>query len=191
VFAIFLFKFLPLSIAKGVDTLVPLHNIVFNLIDGVVKAGIFVTYLYFVSKYKDMQELFRYHGAEHKSINCYESGKELTLQNIFEQDTVHKRCGTTFLFVVLFISMIVYLFLPKYPFFINLGVRLALVPLIAGISYEVQRYSAKHSNWFVSMLMRPGLALQSITVLVPNAKQIKTGKAALLAVIDCNVQKKK
>ncbi len=183
-FAIFLFKFLPLGAATLVDNNFIISSFTFNLIDGLVKAGIFVLYLYLVGLYKDMQELFQYHGAEHKSINCYEAGKPLTLKNIFVQTTVHKRCGTTFMFVVLFISLIVYLFIPKgLPFFTNLGLRLLLVPFIAGISYELQRFTASHSNWFLDIFIKPGLALQSLTVKEPNAKQIKTGKAALEAVI--------
>ncbi|MCA9478375.1 MAG: DUF1385 domain-containing protein [Nanoarchaeota archaeon] len=186
-FAIFLFKFLPLGTATLIDKAIPLSTFVFNLVDGVVKAGIFLLYLYLVGRYKDMQELFRYHGAEHKSINCYEQGKPLTLPNIFAQSTVHKRCGTTFMFVVLFISLLVYLFIPKdLPFFLNLGLRLALLPVIAGISYELQRYSATHSNFFLNLLLAPGLALQSLTVLQPNAKQVKTGKAALEAVLSAD-----
>lgn len=185
VFAIFLFKFLPLATAKFANNLVEMPTIIFNLIDGLVKATIFVLYLYLVGRYKDMQELFRYHGAEHKTINCYEQKKPLTLSNIFKQSTVHKRCGTTFMFVVLFISLLVYLFIPKdLPLFINLGLRLALLPLIAGISYEIQRYNANHSNKFVNLLIKPGLLLQSLTVLEPNAKQIKTGKASLEAVLN-------
>lgn len=185
IFAVFLFKFLPLGAATLVDNAFNVSSFVFNLIDGVVKAGIFLTYLYLVGRYKDMQELFRYHGAEHKAINCYEAGKPLTLKNIFVQNTVHKRCGTTFMFVVLFISLLVYLFIPKgLPFFTNLGLRLLLIPLIAGISYELQRYTATHSNRLLNLFIAPGLALQSLTVKEPNAKQIKTGKASLEAVIN-------
>lgn len=184
VFAIFLFKFLPLGAARLVDNAFNVSSFVFNLTDGLVKAGIFLLYLYLVGRSKDMQELFRYHGAEHKTINCYEQGKPLTLKNIFVQTTVHKRCGTTFMFVVLFVSLLVYLFIPKgLPFFSNLGLRLLLVPVIAGISYELQRYSANHNNVIINFFIKPGLALQSLTVKEPNAKQIKTGKAALEAVL--------
>lgn len=184
-FGILLFKFLPLGVARLVNMLIPVSTVVFNLIDGVVSAAIFILYLYLVGLYKDMQELFRYHGAEHKAINCYEKDKPLSLSNIFVQTSVHKRCGTTFMFVVIFISLLVYLFIPKdLPFFVNLALRIALVPLIAGISFELQRYSATHNNVLLNLLVKPGLAMQALTVKEPNAKQIKTGKAALEAVLN-------
>ena len=184
IFAIFLFKFLPLGIASLVDRIFDLSSIVVNIIDGVIRAAIFILYIYAIGKYKDVQDLFSYHGAEHKTINCYESGKTLTRKNIMASSQVHLRCGTTFLFVVLFLSLLVYLFIPSSLSFIyKLLLRLALLPVIAGIAYELQRFSAKQKTGLLQKLMRPGLWLQALTVNAPTLKHVRAGKASLEALI--------
>lgn len=183
-FAIFLFKFLPLGIATLIDKFFGIPSLVFNIIDGVVKAGIFVLYIYLIGLYKDVADLFSYHGAEHKSINCYESGKKLTRKNIMASSQVHLRCGTTFLFVVLFLALIVYLFIPSsLPFVYNLLLRLALLPLIAGLAYELQRFGATKKVRILELFMRPGLWLQSLTVNVPSPKHVRAGRASLVSLI--------
>ena len=182
IFAIFLFKFLPLGAATMLDRAIPLPSFLFNIVDGLVKMLIFVAYIYFIGRMKDIKELFRYHGGEHKTINAYEEGKTLTLKNIQASSQVHLRCGTTFIFVVLFFSILVYLFIPKtIPFGLNLLLRLALLPVVAAISYEAQQYSAKNSNWLLRTLMKPGLWLQALTVNNPGPKHVRAGKAALIA----------
>lgn len=185
VLAIFLFKFLPLGIVTLLGKIITLKTVVFNLLDGIIKASIFVLYIFLIGQYKDVKELFRYHGAEHKTINCFESGKPLTIKNISSFSTVHLRCGTTFIFVVLFISILVYLFIPRtLPFFVNLAFRLALLPLIASIAYEIQRFNATHKSRFFSFLLQPGLWLQSLTTNLPAPKHNRAAKAALLAVVE-------
>ena len=182
IFAIFLFKFLPLGAATLIDNAFGVPSILFNVIDGLVKMGIFVAYIYFISRMKDIQELFRYHGGEHKTINCYEEGKSLTLKNILSSSQVHLRCGTTFIFVVLFFSILVYLFIPKtLPFGINLLLRLALLPVVAAISYEVQQFNARHPTMLLRPLVVPGLWLQALTVNTPGPKHARAAKAALVA----------
>lgn len=185
IFAIFLFKFLPLGAATLLNKAIPLPTVLFNIIDGLVKMVIFVAYIYFIGRMKDIKELFRYHGGEHKTINAYEGGKSLTLKNILSSSQVHLRCGTTFLFVVLFFSILVYLFIPKtLPFGLNLLLRLALLPLIAAISFEVQQYSAKNPNKLLRLLIVPGLWLQALTVNNPGPKHARAGKAALIALFE-------
>jgi len=185
VFAIFLFKFLPLGAATMLDKAIPLPSFLFNIVDGLVKMAIFVGYIYFIGRMRDIKELFRYHGGEHKTINAYESRKSLTLKNILSSSQVHLRCGTTFIFVVLFFSILVYLFIPKtIPFGLNLLLRLALLPLIAAISFEVQQNIAKNSNKLLRIFLVPGLWLQSLTVNNPGPKHARAGKAALIAVFE-------
>lgn len=181
IFAIFLFKFLPLGAATLIDKALDVPSYLFNIIDGLIKMGIFVAYIYFIGKMSDIKELFRYHGGEHKTINCYEEGKSLSVRNIMSSSQVHLRCGTTFIFVVLLFSILVYLFIPKtLPFGLNLLLRLALLPLIAAISYEVQQFNAKHPSRILRPLVVPGLWLQALTVNVPGPKHVKAAKAALV-----------
>lgn len=184
VLAIGLFKFLPLLAAKSLDNLFGLSSVVFNIVDGVVKLAILVGYMSIIALIPDIRDVYRYHGAEHKTINCYEAKKPLTVKNISSFTTIHKRCGTTFLFVVIFLSILVYMFIPKdIPFLMNLGFRLALLPVIASLGYELQRFGATHSNWFVNVLVAPGLLLQKITTSEPTPKHIRAAKSALEEVI--------
>ncbi len=190
--AIFLFKFLPLGTATLINNLIPIPSILFNIIDGVVKIIIFVSYIYFIGRTPDIKELFRYHGGEHKTINCYENKQKLTIKNILSNSQVHLRCGTTFLFVVLFFSMVVYLFIPKtLPFGYNLLLRLALLPLIAGISYEVQQLYARKGYKIIKPLIIPGLWLQALTVNSPGPKHARAAKTALETLIKTETGKEK
>ncbi len=183
-FAIFLFKFLPLLVARLFDAKFGLSSIVFNVVDGVVKMSIFVGYIAIIGLYKDVKDLFRYHGGEHTTINCYEHDLPLTIKNIASQPTAHLRCGTTFIFVVIFISIFVYMFIPKMlPFLLNLALRLLLLPVVAAIAYELQRFSAKSSSRLLRLLLRPGLWLQSLTVNTPAPRHMRAGRASLQAVL--------
>ena len=183
-FGLALFKFLPLGIATGLDALFPVPSWLFNVIDGVVTLMIFVLYLYLIGRADDIKDLFRYHGGEHKAINCMENGKSLSLKNILGSSQVHLRCGTTFIFVVFLLSILVYIAIPKtLPFFVNLGVRIALLPLIAAISFELQQFSARKNIWLFRTLITPGLWLQALTVNTPRPKHARAARAALEAVI--------
>lgn len=177
--AIGLFKFLPLGAATMLDSFYSLSSITFNIVDGVVKLGIIILYIFLIGRLSDIAEVFRYHGAEHKAVMCYESKKKLTLKNMEQSTPYHPRCGTTFILVVVVLSVLVYLFIPKtLPFGYNLLLRLALLPLVIGISFEYQRFSAKYP-----FLATPGLWLQRLTVNSPSKKHLRPAKAALEAVM--------
>ena len=184
VFALFLFKFVPLYLTRFIDKFLNMNSILFNLLDGVIKISIFILYIFIISKMPDIKRVFQYHGAEHKAVNCYESGLKLTVKNIKKFSTVHKRCGTTFILLVLTVSIIVYMFIPKtLPFSMNLLLRILLLPLIASISYELLRLNARYDNVFTRTLVTPGLLLQKMTTKEPNDKQINVALKAINAVL--------
>ena len=132
---------------------------------------------------KDVKTLFRYHGAEHKTIHCYESKKALTYKNIKPFTTLHPRCGTSFIFIVLAIAIIVFSLVKNPAWYVQIGVRILFLPVIAGIAYEILKYSAKfQNNFIVKALIQPGLWLQRITTKEPNKKQIEVAVAAFKAV---------
>jgi len=177
-----IFKFFPLLIAQWIN---PDSNILFNIIDGVVKLIIFITYVYAISFMKDIKRVFEYHGAEHKSINCYEAKEELTVENVKKYPTLNPRCGTSFIMIVIIISVLTYIFIPKsVPFMYKLLYRILLLPVIAGISYEVLKISAKYEkNFFFHIFDKPGIWIQHITTREPDDKQIDVALAALKKVI--------
>lgn len=185
VFAIGLFKLLPLGIAKLADHYFNFSSIVFNLIDGIVKLSIFVAYLTIIGMLSDIKDVFRFHGAEHKTINCYEQKRALTIKNVSSCSTRHLRCGTTFLLMVLVLSIGFYIFIPKtLPFYQNALLRLAFMPIIASISYEIQRYGAKSGNRFFVTMLKPGLLLQGLTTNEPSPRHLRAGIASLKAIIE-------
>ncbi len=184
IFALALFKFLPLGVATLFDKSLGVSNIVFNVIDGLVKIGLFVLYIIIIGRMKDIQRVFGFHGAEHKAVNAYEKKLKLTVENVNKMSVVHKRCGTTFVFLVLFLSIFVYTFIPKdYGFLLKFGLRILLLPVIAGIGYEVLKLGAKYDNFFINLLIKPGLWLQSLTTREPDDGQIKVAIKALKAVV--------
>jgi len=164
--ALFVFKFLPFFFAGFVPTN---SNVLFNIIEGLTKIIIFVLYVYFISKMKDIKELFRYHGAEHKVINCHEDKKEVNLENVKKYSVIHKRCGTSFLIFVVLISVLFYIFIPNsLSFGIKFLLRLLLLPLIAGFAYEFLKFSAKH-DFFTFF----GGFVQKMTTKEPSDEQIE------------------
>ena len=180
VFGITLFKFLPLMISTFVTKNLG-SNFLFSTFEGLVKISIFVLYIYLISFFNDVKRLFEYHGAEHKTIYCQEAGLPLTVSNIKKFSTLHPRCGTAFILLVMTISIIFYTFIPLETTFINkLGIRLLLLPVISGISYELLRLSAKHKdNLFFKIFTSPGLALQKLTTREPTDDQIEVAIAAV------------
>ena len=180
--ALLIFKFLPLLVAQAIN---PTSNILFNLIDGFVKLVVFVAYVYLISLIKDVRRVFAYHGAEHKAVNCYEDDRKITLKNVKKYPTLHPRCGTSFLTIVIVVSILVYVLIPKtVPFIGKLLYRILLLPVIAGISYEVLKLSARyHNNFFFSIFDKPGLWIQKITTKEPDDKQIMTAIASLKRVL--------
>lgn len=176
-FAILLFIVLPFF----VTTLFVNTGFWFNIIDGVIRIAVLVGYMAIISLMSDVKELFRYHGAEHKTVYCYEAGKPLTVKNIKPYTTKHPRCGTSFIIIVLLLSIFVYSLVGG-SLLIKLLSRIVLLPVIAGISFEALKYSAKHlKNPLVYALVQPGLWLQGITTKEPTPKQIEVAIAALKA----------
>lgn len=187
--SIFLFKFIPLLITTQLDKMIPaVHNnyILFNLIDGLIKMGIFVGYLSLMLYSKEMHRVFEYHGAEHKAVWTYEKGLDLTVENAKKQTRFHPRCGTSFILIIFVISIFTYMFLPKQDTFIaNFALRLAWLPLIGGVAYEVLKWSARHiENKFVKILVAPGLMLQKITTQEPDDQQLDVALQALQCTLE-------
>jgi len=162
---------------------------VFWLIEGLVRVGIFVAYLAIVTRIKDLRRVFEYHGAEHMSIHALEHGEELTVANVEKYQTLHLRCGTSFLLIVMVVSIFVFA-LVKWPawYWLILS-RIILVPLIAGISYEIIKFAGRHeNNRVVRVIMAPGLALQWMTTKQPDSAQVEVAIAALDKIIELEPQ---
>ncbi len=163
-----------------------------GLIEGVLKIIIFVAYIAIVSSMKDMKRMFMYHGAEHKSIACYESGQELTVENVKKCTRFHPRCGTSFIFVILIFSIIIYTIVAKiFPTIASVRVlwlllKLVFLPIIVGICYEFIQYAGRHDNLIVKILSAPGLWMQRLTTKEPDDDIIEVGIASLKAVITDN-----
>ena len=159
--------------------------VLYNVVESVMKIVIFLGYLLLVSQMKDIQRVFEYHGAEHKSIFCYESGEELTVENVKKYQRFHPRCGTSFLLFVIIISIIVFSIIGRFESkILNVLIRIALLPVVAGISYEIIRFAGKHTeNKWISWLNKPGMLLQKLTTREPDEKQIEVAIASLKAVL--------
>ena len=155
-----------------------------GVIEGIVRILIFLGYILLISKMKDVQRLFKYHGAEHKTINCFESGDELTVENVRKHTRLHKRCGTSFLIIVMIVSMIVFMFLRTDNVTLRVLSRIILVPLIAGISYEIIKLAGKCDNIFVKIISAPGMALQKVTTKEPEDEMIETAILSLKGVLE-------
>lgn len=177
-----LFFVLPVFIGNFFKTIVPTWGL--GIIEGLIRIGIFLGYLWLISKMKEIQRVFQYHGAEHKTIACFESGKELTVENVRPCTRLHKRCGTSFLLFVMLISMVVFFFVRTDVFLIRLITRICLVPFIAGISYEVLRWAGRSENIIVKILSAPGLCLQKLTTAEPDDSQIACAIAAMKGVLE-------
>ncbi|MBI4448154.1 DUF1385 domain-containing protein, partial [Candidatus Woesearchaeota archaeon] len=185
VFALVIFKLIPLAIAQLFSKKVYGGRLAFNLVEGLSKIIILVGYIYSISFLHDVKRMFMYHGAEHKAVNCYESGKKLTVKNAKKFSTIHTRCGTSFLLFVLLISIIFYYLIPMdIGFFYKYGLRILLLPIIAGVSYEALKLSSKYpSNPLLKVFMTPGLLLQGITTKEPTEKQLEVALFALKKVV--------
>lgn len=158
-------------------------NILKNLIDGVLRIGIFLIYLWAVTRMKEIHRVFEYHGAEHKSIHCYEKGLELTVENVRPQPREHPRCGTSFLFVVMIVSMLVFSVVSWKNKLAGMALRLVLLPVVVAVSYEINRWCGRHDTILSAVLSAPGKALQKLTVFEPDDGMIETAIEALKLVI--------
>lgn len=171
-----LFFYLPLIIT---DFLGVKGGILFNLVDGMVRIGIFLVYIWAIGLWKETRRIFEYHGAEHKSIATFEVGEELTINNARRHTTVHARCGTSFLVVVMIVSIGIFIFLGKPTTIAERLTRFLFIPLIAGISYEIIKVSSHSGNRLIQLLVKPGLWLQKITTREPDDGQLEVAIMAL------------
>lgn len=183
-----LFIFLPLYATKLLGFLfasVSKNSFMFNLVDGIIRVIVFLIYVIAIGMWKEMRRIFEYHGAEHKVIHAYEAGKELAMYNIKSFSTHHPRCGTSFLLIVMVMSILVFSFIPQaWPFAYKFLSRLILIPLIAGFSYEFLRMlSRMKDNPLMNMLIQPGLLLQRLTTREPDDNQIEVAIKALEEVL--------
>lgn len=180
-FFIFLYKFAPLYAVTALQKWYPAlqGRIAFNAADGTIRIAIFLAFLFLVSRMKDIRRVFEYHGAEHKVVFNFESGKPVNVPNAQSFTTFHPRCGTSFLLVVMIVSMIVYTVIPFSGFGLKLLSRVLLLPFIAGISYEMIRFAAKRQGSFMAALTTPGLWLQRITTKPPSDDQAAVAIHAL------------
>ena len=181
--AVGLFILAPLGITNAIRHFVApaMGNLTYNVIDGVLRALFFFVYILSISYMKEIRRVFQYHGAEHKTVYTYEAEEDLTVENARGKSTLHPRCGTSFLLFVMAISILVFSLIPSSAHFVvKFGARVVLIPLIAGLAYEVIRFSARHlKNRFCRMLIAPGLWLQRITTKEPDDKQLEVAIIAL------------
>lgn len=160
-----------------------MNSVIYSLFEGVLRITIFIAYLAIVSNMKDIRRVWMYHGAEHKTISCYESGMPLTVANVRGFSKHHPRCGTAFMFIILIISIIIFSFVPKINIILDLLIRLACVPILASLAYEVIHWSARHDNILTKALSWPGLMLQRLTTKEPDDSMMEVAIAAMLPVI--------
>lgn len=152
--------------------------------EGVLRVAIFLIYVVGISLMKDIRRVYMYHGAEHKCINCIEHGMDLTLENVKKSSRLHKRCGTSFLFFVVIISVILFIFIRVESPLMRVGVRILLIPVIAGISYELIRFAGRSEGKIIGILSKPGMMLQKLTTREPDDDMIEVGIASVEAVFD-------
>ena len=183
VLAVAIFMILPYFLSGLLKPLIPSYHIR-TVIEGFVRIGIFLIYIMLISKTEDIQRTFMYHGAEHKCINCIEHGLPLNVENVRISSRQHKRCGTSFLFFVLAISIILLLLVQVDSVVMRVVVRIALLPVIAGISYEVLRLAGNSDHWLINFLSRPGLWIQKMTTKEPDDNMIEVAIQAVEAVFD-------
>jgi uncharacterized protein YqhQ len=180
-FFIFLYKFVPLYLTTALQKWAPVvrGRVMFNMVDGIIRIALFVGFLLLISRWKDIRRVFEYHGAEHRTVFAFESGKPLTVEHAQSFSTWHPRCGTSFLMVVMVVSIILYTLLPFESFAFRFLGRVALLPVIAGVSYEVIRFAAKRRRGVLGTLTLPGLWLQRITTQPPSDDQTAVAICAL------------
>lgn len=178
-----LFMVLPYFLIQLISPWVP-WKIGQVILEGGIRIGMFVAYILLVSRMEDIRRTFMYHGAEHKCINCIESGLDLTVENVRKSTKIHRRCGTSFIFFVLLVSMICLFFINTDSMLTRVLVRILMLPFIAGISFELIKWAGCSSNWFINMLSKPGLWMQELTTKEPEDDMIEVAIVAVEAVFD-------
>jgi len=183
-----LFILLPLYVTKLAGLVfegIANNSLLFNLTDGILRVFVFLVYVVMIGLWKEMARIFMYHGAEHKVIHAYEEGKELTLENVKNNSPLHPRCGTSFLMIVMVMSILAFSFIPQYwPFLYKFLSRIVMIPLIAGLSFEFLKFSSRWSHHpLMHMLVWPGLMLQRLTTREPDEAQLEVALSALKEVL--------
>jgi uncharacterized protein YqhQ len=190
-FFILMYKFLPLLAATELKRINPIFGgqIVFNLVDGAVRIALFLFFIWGVSLFRDIRRVYEYHGAEHKTVYAFENGDPLDIPAVQKYTTYHPRCGTSFLMTVMIISILVYTLVPVTTFWARFAVRIALLPVIAGLSYEIIRFAAKHRGSLFALMTAPGLWLQRITTQPPSDDQAQCAITALNQAMELEKQR--
>ncbi len=198
-----LFILLPSIVSGAVESIPSLqwltgHKLFTSIFEGIMRMVIFLGYMALVSRMKEIKRVFEYHGAEHKTIACYEAGEELTVENVKKYTRFHPRCGTSFLLFVMIISIIVYAFLPRFDEYgkiiailLRMGTRLLCLPIVAGLSYEVIKWAGRSKNKCVGWLSKPGLWLQKLTTREPDESQIEVAIESMKPCIPENKEEDK
>lgn len=182
VLAICLFTVLPTVITGFINAYLPLEFYK-SFVEGVIKLGIFLLYLILVSKMRDIQRVFEYHGAEHKTISCYEAGKPLTVENARQMPRFHPRCGTSFLLIVMVISILIFSIITIDQILLRILLKIAMLPLVVGVAYETIKLAGRHDNMFTRVISKPGLWFQRLTTREPNDRQLEIAIASVILVL--------
>lgn len=181
--AFFLFGALPTLVINFLKSVTE-NRWVLTSAEGILKIVVFITYIGAISFMKDIKRVFQYHGAEHKAIHCLENNKELTVENVKGFTKLHPRCGTSFLMIVLVVSILVFSFISWSNIWMRIGLKIVFMPLIAGIAYEIIKWAGKNDNTLVHMVSYPGLMMQKLTTKEPDDQQIEVAIAALKKVLE-------
>ncbi len=180
VLAVAIFFVAPLALIKLIDWFTPLPILGQHILEGIIRLIFFIIYVWAISFMEDIRRVFAYHGAEHKTINAYESGIELKPEKVAQCSTVHTRCGTSFLLIVMVISIFIFAFAGNPPLWLKILSRIVLIPVIAGIAYEILKFSAAHQeNILIKIFIAPGLALQKMTTREPDLSMLEVSIASL------------
>ncbi len=183
VMAVGIFMILPYFLTNFLRNYV-VSNTLLAIIEGIVRVGVFVLYVFLISRMNDIQRVFMYHGAEHKCINCIENGLELNVENVLKSSKHHKRCGTSFMFIVMVVSIIFFIFIDVTSPVLRVVIRLLLIPVIAGVSYELIKLAGRSESKFVQIVSYPGMLMQRLTTKEPDADMVEVAIAAVEAVFD-------
>lgn len=191
IFAVGVFFVAPTLIGRSFSNYFP-NTIVYNLMEGLVRIGLFLGYILIVSQIKDIKRIFQYHGAEHKTIQAYENGEGIVLENVKKHTTIHVRCGTSFLLIVMVVAIVIFALLGRPPLLLRILYRVLLMPVVAGISYELIKLAGKFSEYkIISILFYPGLLLQKVTTREPDDSQIEVAMSSFTRVIEAEDELKK
>lgn len=183
ILALGLFMVLPYFLASHLIRFIG-NNALLSLFEGLIRIAVFVCYILLISQMKDIRRLFQYHGAEHKCINCLENGQELTVENASKATRLHKRCGSSFILFVMMVSIVLFFFIRVRNPFARVGLRILLLPVISGISYELIRFAGSSDNPIIGLLSKPGLWLQGLTTKEPDAEMLAVAISSVEAVFD-------